>query len=72
MKNNTQLFKKNARSKLMLIEVERTRSGKYHITGAEYLDITNQYKSNWRRLDARKVFGELRKAAIKRRRMTVN
>lgn len=72
MKTNTQLFKKNARPKKMLVMLERGRGGKYHIKGAEYLDEVNQYSAHWRRLDVRNVASELRRAATGKRKLTVN
>jgi len=72
MKKNTQLFKKNARPKKMLIQIERMRGGKYHVVGAEYLNEVNQYSAQWRRLDVRNVVSELRRAATGKRKLTVN
>lgn len=72
MKTSTQLFKKNARPKKMLVMLERGRGGKYHIKGAEYLNEINQYAAQWCRLDVRNVASELRRAVNGKRKLTVN
>lgn len=66
------LFKKNARPKQVLVMLERSKGGKYHVIGAEYLNEINQYAAQWRRLDARDVASELRRAATGKRKLTVN
>ena len=75
-KNNTQsttrLFAKNARPKTLNVVLERGTRGNYHIIGAEYLNEVNQYRANWRRVDARDLVSELKKAATGRRMLTVN
>lgn len=72
MKTSTQLFKKNARPKKMLVMLERRRGGKYHIKGAEYLNEINQYAAQWCRLDVHNVASELRRAVNGKRKLTVN
>ena len=68
----TRLFAKNARPKTLNVILERGTRGNYHIIGAEYLNEVNQYKANWRRVDARNLTSELKKAASSRRMLTVN
>lgn len=70
--NSTRLFAKNARPKTINIILERGTRGNYHIIGAEYLNEVNQYRATWRRVDARNLTSELKKAASSRRMLTVN
>ena len=60
--NKNTLFKKNARTKNVRIELRRDRGGRYHVVDAKYLDTVNQYLSRWRNLDVRGVTYELREA----------
>ncbi len=69
---NNRLFAKHARPKMVTVMLERGTNGSYHVIGAEYLDEVNQYRANWRSLDARDVASELKRAARTKSKLTVN
>ena len=70
--NKSTIFKKHARPKTMQVLMERSTSGKYHVIGVDYLHEVNQYAANWRPVDARNFTSELRKAAKRACKLTVN
>ena len=71
-KNAVRLFAKNARPKTINVVLERGTRGNYHIVGVEYLNEVNQYCADWRRIDARNFASEIKRAATKKRMLTVN